>query len=99
MKAGAQLTLSIKKLIYYYCVCLICTYMGTCMCQALMWKPEDNFVESVVSFIFTWAAELKPKLAVFWVKSQASLSSLYSVWDSTAWDDAAYIQEATALLC
>lgn len=36
--------------------------MGTCMCQAHMSKPEDNFVECILSFIFTWATEIKLKL-------------------------------------
>ena len=32
------------------------------MCQAHMSKPEDDFVECILSFTFTWATEIKLKL-------------------------------------
>lgn len=57
MNVDAQLTFSIKKFMYV-CMYLLCVF-NMCVwgdeCQAHM--SEDDFVECILSFIFTWATE------------------------------------------
>lgn len=57
MNVDAQLTFSIKKFMYVY-MYLLCVF-NMCIwgheCQAHM--SEDDFVECILSFIFTWATE------------------------------------------
>lgn len=52
----------LRNLFIIIIVCVSYVYMGTCMCQAHMSKPEDDFEECILSFIFTWATEIKLKL-------------------------------------